>query len=78
MKDLKKGIIVSHYKNPNRRYEILEIGLNNSNFEEVVIYKSLYQGEFKFGTIWVRPKKEFFEIVKVNGEKQPRFKIIDE
>lgn len=78
MKDLKKGTILSHYKKPNRRYEIIELGLNSHDLEEVVIYKSLYQSEFKFGTIWVRPKKEFFEFVEINGETQTRFKIIDE
>jgi hypothetical protein len=76
--DIKKGQIVSHYKKPNKRYEIIETGLNSETLEEMIVYKALYQGEFKFGQVWVRPKSEFFDIVEINGQKTTRFKIIEE
>jgi cyclomaltodextrinase / maltogenic alpha-amylase / neopullulanase len=75
---IKKGQIYSHYKKPNKRYEILDLGLNTESMEEMVIYKALYQGEFKFGQIWVRPKKMFEESVEKNGERIARFKLIEE
>lgn len=78
MNEIKKGTIISHYKKPNKRYEVVELGLRSSDLEEMVCYKALYQGEFKFGQVWFRPKKEFFEIVEFNGEKVRRFNIIEE
>lgn len=76
--NLKKGSIISHYKKPNKRYEVIEFGLYQENLEEVVIYKALYQGEFKFGQVWVRPLKEFDDIIEFNDQKIRRFSIIEE
>jgi cyclomaltodextrinase / maltogenic alpha-amylase / neopullulanase len=75
---IRKGQIYSHYKRPNKRYEILELGLNSETMEEMIVYKALYQGEFPFGQIWIRPKKMFEETIEKNGEKIARFKLIEE
>lgn len=76
MNELKKGDIITHYKKPNKRYEVLEIGFDSNTMQEMIVYKALYQGEFKFGTIWIRPKKEFFDIIEFNGIKNQRFKKV--
>jgi hypothetical protein len=75
---IKKGQIWSHYKYPKKRYEIIELAKNSENLEEMVVYKALYQGDFKFGQVWVRPLKEFLEIIERNGEKIERFSLIEE
>jgi hypothetical protein len=72
---VKKGQIWSHYKAPNKRYEILNIGKNSDDLSEVVIYKALYQGEFKFGQIWIRPLTEFLSKVEKNGQEVNRFTL---
>ncbi len=78
MSIINTGDIYSHYKRPNKRYEILGIAKNSNNLTEMVIYKALYQGEFKFGTIWVRPLEEFLETIEFNGKKIQRFNKIEE
>ena len=66
---LKKGIY-EHYK--GNRYELLYIANHSETLEKMVVYKALY-GE---GEIWVRPLSMWNEIVEVNGEKMPRFKLV--
>lgn len=64
--------IYEHFKgNP---YKIIAIARHSETLEEYVVYKALY-GD---GGLWVRPKKMFFESVKVNGREIPRFKCIRE
>ena len=76
--EIKLGQIWVHYKGPNKRYEIIAIGKDSETLEDLVVYKALYQGEFKFGQTWVRPVKEFLEIVEKDGEKFNRFNLIEE
>ena len=76
--EIKPGQIWSHYKRPERRYEIISIGKDSETLEEVVVYKALYQGEFKFGQVWSRKMHEFLETVEKNGNKISRFKLIEE
>ena len=72
------GQIWRHYKKPNKRYEIIAIGKGSDTLKELVIYKALYQREFKFGQIWIRPLEEFLGTVEKNGEKVNRFTLIEE
>jgi hypothetical protein len=72
------GQIWTHFKRPNKRYEIIAIGKDSESLEEVVIYKALYQGEFRFGQIWSRTLKDFLEIIEKNGEEISRFKLVEE
>jgi hypothetical protein len=65
-----------HYK--GKEYEIIAFALDSETLEEVVVYKGLYNSkEFGNNPIWVRPKKEFFEKVIVDGKEIERFKRID-
>lgn len=78
MIEILPGQIWSHYKAPSKRYEIVVIGKDSETLEEIIIYKALYQSDFKFGQIWCRKKKEFLEIIEKNSERLPRFKLVEE
>jgi hypothetical protein len=67
-----------HYKN-KKYYELIDFALHSETYDEMVIYKAMYESE-KFGLnrIWVRPKTIFFENVEHDGEWVPRFKLINE
>jgi len=64
--------IYEHYK--GRSYELIGVARHSETLEECVVYKALYGG---YG-LWVRPKKMFFEKVKVNGQEISRFRYIRE
>ena len=72
--DQAQSIIVDslyeHYK--GLRYKIIAVARHSETLEELVVYQALY-GE---GGIWVRPLAMFLENVVVNGQSQPRFKLI--
>lgn len=71
---IKSGQIWKHYKGGT--YEIVGVGFNTETLEEVVVYKSLYDKEdFPKGTIWVRPKKMWFEEVEWKGKEVKRFEL---
>ncbi|MFT4305160.1 MAG: DUF1653 domain-containing protein [Candidatus Woesearchaeota archaeon] len=64
-----------HYK--GKEYEILAFALDSETLEELVVYRGFYEcKEFGKNPIWVRPKKEFFEKIIVNGKEVDRFKEI--
>lgn len=67
---IKKGIY-EHYK--GNWYELLYVANHSETLEKMVVYKALY-GE---GEIWVRPLSMWNEEVEVNGNKIPRFKLIE-
>lgn len=67
---MKKGIY-KHYK--GNEYELLFVATHSETLEKMVVYKALY-GE---GEIWVRPLSMWNELVEVNGEKIPRFKLME-
>ena len=76
---IKKEIIPGKYQHyrTEQLYEIVGFALHSETYEEMVIYKALYDCE-KFGNnqIWVRPKKMFAEEVTHKGQFVPRFKWI--
>jgi len=76
MADLKLGKY-KHYKGD--LYEVIDVALHEETLEELVIYRALYDSE-KFGNraLWVRPKKVFLEMVKVDGKEAPRFEFVGE
>lgn len=74
MQELKPGKY-RHYK--GKLYEVIGVSRHSETFEELVVYRALYDDE-KFGknALWVRPKKMFLESVIVNGKEVPRFKYV--
>lgn len=63
--------IYRHYK--GRDYEVLGTARHSETEELFVIYRPCY-GE---GALWIRPKSMFEESVTIEGEKQPRFALIE-
>ncbi|WP_455925121.1 DUF1653 domain-containing protein [Pseudomonas putida] len=60
-----------HYKGP--QYRVFGVARHSENEEEVVCYQALY-GEFG---LWVRPLSMFLESVEVDGERVPRFALVE-
>ena len=74
MEDFKLGKY-EHYK--KKKYEVIGLARHSETLEELVVYKALYVSEdFGENSIWVRPKKMFFETVMLNGKEVLRFKYI--
>ena len=63
-----------HYK--GKFYEAIGLAHHSETLEELVVYKALYLTKFGKNSLWVRPKKMFFEKVKVGVELTARFKYI--
>jgi len=61
-----------HYK--GGEYEVLGVARHSETLEPLVIYRPLYNQS----GIWVRPFTMFFEQVEVNGQRQPRFALLQE
>ena len=61
-----------HYK--GQEYEVLGVARHSETEEECVVYRALY-GDFG---LWIRPKAMFLEIVQVDGQTVPRFRVIDD
>ena len=59
-----------HFK--GNMYEVLGVAKHSETLEELVVYRALY-GE---NQMWVRPMKEFFEEVEVDGKKVLRFEFL--
>ncbi|QLF94838.1 DUF1653 domain-containing protein [Pseudomonas sp. ABC1] len=60
-----------HYKGPH--YRVFAVAKHSETEEDVVFYQALY-GDFGF---WVRPLSMFLEQVEVEGERLPRFALIE-
>ncbi|PKN03792.1 DUF1653 domain-containing protein [Candidatus Dependentiae bacterium HGW-Dependentiae-1] len=77
----------AHFKNPNHTYEVVGVArFSEDPHQEFVVYKSLYESKLEpegkvlpSGTLWVRPKKMFTELVPDPADKTKkilRFKKI--
>jgi len=67
----------THYKSPDKQYEVIGIATHESTREKLVTYRALYDiPELGHHPLFVRPLAEFEELVEWNGEKVRRFKII--
>lgn len=67
---IKTGSFYEHYK--GFRYKIIGVARHSETLEELVVYQAIY-GE---GNIFVRPISMFLESVAINGQLQPRFKLV--
>ncbi len=68
--EIKKGIYC-HYK--GNLYEVIGVAKHSETLEEMVVYKALYGGF----DLWTRPASMWNETVLVNGEKCPRFSLVE-
>ena len=69
--DLKNGAVYLHYK--GKKYKVIDTVHHSETLEELVLYECLYENDV--GKLWVRPKKMFLDMVKVDGKVMPRFKV---
>lgn len=69
------GARYRHYK--GNIYEVIAIGRDSENLQEVVIYKGEYSDpEFGEHPVWVRPLGMFEEKVEHNGSLVDRFTLM--
>lgn len=52
--------------------EVIAEAKHSETLEEMIVYK-----ELENDSVWVRPKKMFFENIIVEGKEVPRFELID-
>lgn len=64
--------IYRHYK--GNLYQVLYTACHSETGEWVVVYRALY-GEYG---VWVRPVTMFCEMVQIDEQSVPRFKLIKE
>lgn len=69
-KSIVVGSLYEHYK--GLRYKIIGVARHSETLEELVIYQALF-GE---SDMWVRPLVKFLENIVINGQSQPRFKLV--
>lgn len=62
--------IYRHYKGPE--YRVFGVARHSETEEQVVVYQALY-GEYG---LWIRPLSMFLESVDVDGERVPRFALV--
>lgn len=66
-----------HFK--GKDYDVIGIAKDCENLNDIVIYKSLYDSpEFKKGTLWTRPLKNFIETIDRDGKTFKRFEFVGE
>jgi hypothetical protein len=73
MTEVKPGKYL-HYK--GKYYQVICVAKHSETLEEFVVYVCLYDNPN--GQMWIRPAKMFTEMIKVNGEKVPRFRFVGE
>ena len=69
--------IYFHYKNPEKKYNVLGVGIDSETLEKVVVYRALYDSEFGKNALWVRPLANFLSTVEVDGKTISRFTKIE-
>jgi len=55
-------------------YKVLGTAAHSETLEPMVVYEAQYDNSAS--RLWVRPAKEFEEIVEIDGQKVPRFEFI--
>ena len=69
-------ILHGHYRHYKRGhlYEVIGFARHSETYEEMVVYKALYDcEEFGHDATWVRPKAMFLEKVLHEGKEVSRF-----
>jgi len=76
MQDVKLGKYI-HFK--GKEYEVIGVARHSETFEELVVYRALYDSpEFGTNALWVRPKNMFLETIIKDGKEVPRFRYVTE
>jgi hypothetical protein len=64
--------IYLHYK--GKKYRIVCVAKHSETLEDMVVYEALYENEL--GKLWIRPKKMFEEVLNIDGQATPRFRLL--
>lgn len=64
-------MLYRHYK--GGVYEFLHEATLESDLTPMVVYRAV-----KNGTVWIRPQAVFHELVEIDGQRVPRFALLDE
>jgi hypothetical protein len=59
-----------HYK--GKEYTVVGVARHSETEEELVVYRQEYGDH----SLWVRPKAMFLQMVEVNDETVPRFRLL--
>ncbi len=71
------GAEFRHYK--GQKYKVLAIARREEDLQLCVVYQALANSkDFGKNALWVRPLKDFLEMVMVGKEEVPRFQLISE
>lgn len=68
--NIEKGIY-RHFK--GNKYQVINIVRHSENQQYMVLYQALYGDH----GLWVRPLQMFIEEIEVEGQKRPRFELIE-
>lgn len=68
--NIEKGIY-RHFK--GNKYQVIDIVRHSENQQYMVLYQALYGDH----GLWVRPLQMFIEEIEVEGQKRPRFELIE-
>ena len=68
MNQFREGIYI-HYK--GNEYEVIDTVTHSETEELLVLYRPLSSKD----RLWVRPYKMFFEMINIDGQEVPRFKL---
>lgn len=61
-----------HYK--GKEYQVIGCARHTETEEEFVVYRALYEDH----GLWIRPKDMFVEEIEKDGERMPRFQLLEE
>lgn len=65
------GAYYCHYKNPHKRYQVVDLAVLEATDEVAVLYR-ITDGATP-DLIWVRPLSSFLDAVEHEGQTVPRF-----
>lgn len=71
-KEIIPGAIYQHYK--GKQYRVIGVGKHSESLEDMVLYEALYENSL--GRLWCRPAYMWSEMIDVQGNKVPRFKLL--
>ncbi len=63
------GARYAHYKHKQRSYIVVALALGEADHEPCVVYRAEYDDKLT----WIRPLKNWLELIDVDGQKVPRF-----
>lgn len=72
-KQIRVGGIYAHFKNPDHHYKVIALAHQEATDKVCVVYQTLYGNKLLF----VRDAASWLETPIVNGEKVPRFHLIE-